>query len=337
MASTYQLALDGEWDKLKNLYDDENVFALLFPQTAAGDTAFHLAVFSKSKEPLQSFINNAKGNPVTAYDYWAKNIYGNTALHEAAADGNIEAVKLLVEHDKELLEDRNKEGETPLFKAASYGQKEVVLALRSGSRESCTNLEDIHRYRLKPDTNEPGASILHAAIQGEHFEMALELLKLDESLATLEDEDGMTSLQLLATMPSAFRSRYRMSIWKRLFYFCPLIQRTGLPILRRILKDKRKHKLAFELTETLVEQDILWQRIIEKRLSEDFLELGNVQPTEAGEGEGSKPISKPVALFLATERGVVEIVNEILKRSPQLVEHVDDKYQNMLHIAIMHR
>ncbi|KAJ0082271.1 hypothetical protein Patl1_09862 [Pistacia atlantica] len=37
---------------------------------------------------------------MTKYDYKATNIYGNTALHEAAADGNIEAVKLLVEHDK---------------------------------------------------------------------------------------------------------------------------------------------------------------------------------------------------------------------------------------------
>ncbi|XP_031247650.1 uncharacterized protein LOC116105358 [Pistacia vera] len=196
----------------------------------AGDIAFHLAVFNKSKEPLQSFLDNAKGNPMTEFDYWAKNIYGNTALHEAAADGNIEAVK--------LLEDRNKEGETSLFKVASYGQTKVVLALYSGSRESCTKLKDIHRHRLKPDANEPEASILYAAIQGEHFEKALVLLELDESLATLEDRNGTTSLQLLATVPSAFKSRYRVSIKTRLLYFCPLIQRTGLPIPRRILKDK---------------------------------------------------------------------------------------------------
>ncbi|KAJ0082749.1 hypothetical protein Patl1_09883 [Pistacia atlantica] len=120
---------------------------------------------------------------MTEFDYWAKNIYGNTTLHEAAADGNIEAVKLLVEHDKELLEDRNKEGETPLFKVASYGQTKVVLALYSDKK-------------------------------------ALVLLELDYSLATLEDGNGMTSLQLLATMPSAFKSRYRVSIQTRLLYFC---------------------------------------------------------------------------------------------------------------------
>ncbi|KAJ0080669.1 hypothetical protein Patl1_09854 [Pistacia atlantica] len=56
----------------------------------------------------------------------------DTALHEAAANGNLETIKLLVEYDKEpsndventeFLEDINDEGETPLFKAAAYGRK----------------------------------------------------------------------------------------------------------------------------------------------------------------------------------------------------------------------
>ncbi|KAJ0081108.1 hypothetical protein Patl1_09904 [Pistacia atlantica] len=331
MATPYQLALNEEWEQLKRSCNEQGDFALKFPRTPAKDTIFHLAVFSKSEEPLKSLLDFATNDPKTKYAYLEKNIYGNTALHEAAADGNIKAVELLVKHHedrnkedetRQLLEVRNNEGETPLFKAAAYGQ-------------------------TKKDAEKPEASILHAAIQGENFETALKLLKLDKSLATLEDEKGMTSLQLLATMPSAFRSGYRMTILIRLLYSCPLtddgdfccikVRRIGLPILRRILEDKRKHKLAFKLTQTLIDRDTMWQKIVEEGPSEEGegegSKAGNSQVTSTGEGEGSRPI----ALFLATERGIVEIVNEILEETPQLAEYIDDKNRNMLHIAIMHR
>ncbi|KAG6641811.1 hypothetical protein CIPAW_09G099100 [Carya illinoinensis] len=42
-------------------------------------------------------------------------------------------------------------------------------------------------------------------------------------------------------------------------------------------------------------------------------------------------------LFLATKFGCVEIAEEILKRYPQAVEHIDDKGRNILHIAIKFR
>ncbi|XP_031249209.1 uncharacterized protein LOC116107056 [Pistacia vera] len=274
MATPYWAALDEEWDKLKDFCEKQGAFVLKSIQTTADDTLFHLAVFSKSEEPLKSLLDIAKGDPWTKRLYSKKNIYGNTALHEAAADGNIKAVRLLMQHDKELLKDRNEEGETPLFKAAAYGQTE-------GS------------------------------------ETALMLLKLDKSLATLEDGDGITSLELLATMPSAFRSGYRMSMWKRLLYFCPLIdakRRIGLPILRRILKYKRKHNLAFKLTLTLIDKDATWVQIAKKRHSDIFQPPGNKIAIQAEESE----VSKPIALFLATERGILEIVKEILKQTPQL-------------------
>ncbi|KAF5474877.1 hypothetical protein F2P56_006731 [Juglans regia] len=42
-------------------------------------------------------------------------------------------------------------------------------------------------------------------------------------------------------------------------------------------------------------------------------------------------------LFLATKSGCVDIAEEILKRYPQAVEHIDDKGRNILHIAIKFR
>ncbi|KAJ0081820.1 hypothetical protein Patl1_09897 [Pistacia atlantica] len=284
----YRAALEEDWVYMMNFFE-KNPNAMSLPLSAARDTAFHLSVFSNDKQPIKHLLDIAKKNHMTTDDVLAKNKYGDTALHEAAANGNLEAVKLLVEYDKEpsydventeFLEDINDEGETPLFKAAAYGRTKVVKVLASERFEQLirgtdyeitetgeikivevTQLKDIHRHKIthmkekpKPSTpleektielqgasislhvasepskpptpveektnKVPGASILHAAIQGEHFETALLLLKLDKSLATLEDENGRTSLHLLATMPSAFKSGYRMGTWiSRVFYF----------------------------------------------------------------------------------------------------------------------
>ena len=46
------------------------------------------------------------------------------------------------------------------------------------------------------------------------------LLELDESLHNLKDNNGITALQLLAHMPSAFESGFPMGIFERLIYYC---------------------------------------------------------------------------------------------------------------------
>lgn len=50
-------------------------------------------------------------------------------------------------------------------------------------------------------------------------ETAVELLKWGVS-PYMVDENGMTGFQLLANMPSAFKSGYRMGKLKALLYYC---------------------------------------------------------------------------------------------------------------------
>ncbi|XP_044499379.1 uncharacterized protein LOC123220853 [Mangifera indica] len=402
------------------------------------DNAFHLAVFSKSIDPLQFLLDISKEHSVVRYGYLEKSGNGNTPLHEAAANGNLEAVKALVFHHWRLLEEDiedppreklqeavNEDKETPLFLAAAFGKTEVVKFLAETSFEShkrliyqeekgrteeekYSKLKNIHRQNIRsikvkpkpkasnerpgaiqgemisepePDASilhvaitghlfpnsrtrfssrtrgtlfqiqgemisepEPGAikeekldaSILHVAIIGHHFDTALYLLKMDESLAALRDGHGWTSLHLLATMPSAFESGYQ---WGRLFYrfiyFClPVGDNAGddkkgwlkLPekiralVRSDILEEKRKHKLAFKLAETLIKKYSSWDEIIP--FDKDHSSEGDYEP---------------IPLFLATENGIVEIVNKILEVCPQLVEHCNDLGQNILHVAIKHR
>ena len=47
--------------------------------------------------------------------------------------------------------------------------------------------------------------------------------------------------------------------------------------------------------------------------------------------------SKETTLFLATMSGIPEIVEEILKKYPQAIEHYNDQGRNILHVAINYR
>ncbi|KAL5773204.1 hypothetical protein ACOSQ2_013128 [Xanthoceras sorbifolium] len=230
-----------------------------------------------------------------------KNLNGSTVLHEAAVNRNIEAVKLLFrKYGGGTLLTKNKYGETPLFTAAAFGSTEVVKYLASQPNQMTGDgkqLIEIHQIR----DDGRGTSILYVAIRGQHFDTALELLRLDESLAGLKNRKGMTGLQLLAGMPSAFRSGCRMGAWKLLFYTC-MPTSTDLPVggggdveaadnhvdqvhsrdlessqrhncrcrfslnlckgrLGKVQKEKRKHKFAFELAKKLIEKDTTWLSI----------------------------------------------------------------------------
>ncbi|TXG46919.1 hypothetical protein EZV62_026213 [Acer yangbiense] len=303
MQKPYQdVIVEGKWESLEEFLDDDEAFSMAYPMmTVAKDTAFHIAVHSKSEQPLKSLLERVANydehiredrdnvlNPTNApettdlheaainhvgdgyftdghmnFDHMimitnllnTTNAYENTVLHEAAINHNIEAVKLLVEGRPftpvqrlsveercyvtplQLLE-RNKSGQTPLFKAAAFGSTKVVKYLASQPNQMTYSdnghkkLQDVHRI------NNDGFSILHAAIRGEHFGVqyslylylinffifhkrtAIELLKLDQGLAELKTENGMTSLHLLTNLRSAFTNKFRDHLWPRLLYHC---------------------------------------------------------------------------------------------------------------------
>ncbi|KAI9199196.1 hypothetical protein LWI28_029236 [Acer negundo] len=279
MKEPYQAVIKENWEDLKTFFDkDRNTFNILYPMTVAKDTAFHIAVHSRGEQPLRHLLERVD-DPMGA-NVFMTNAYGNTVLHEAAINYNIAAVKLLV-GDKyvtpEQLLKRNRSGQTPLFKAASFGSTKVVRYLASQPKQMICDskkLEDAHR------TRNDGTSILHAAVRGEHFGTALELLKIDEGLAELKTKNGMTSLYLLTNIQSAFgiptgddnnddannideddqyddkqvgdnqskdahRGRLKISgLW---------------PTVTKIWEEKRKRKFAFEPARKLIKSDNSWQ------------------------------------------------------------------------------
>ncbi|KAK1572617.1 hypothetical protein Q3G72_035333 [Acer saccharum] len=175
MKEPYEAAINGKWEAMIKFFGDRNN-NIFYPMTVAKDTVFHLAVLSK--EPLKQLLERVE-NPMLD-SVFITNASGNTVLHEAASNNNITAVKLLVgcNYDtQEQLVKRNKLGQTPLFKAASFGTTKVVKYLASRPYQMITydnkqQLRDEHRTRNN------GTSILHAAVRGDHFALLLNLKEL---------------------------------------------------------------------------------------------------------------------------------------------------------------
>ena len=154
--SLFAHAMKGEWLKVSEIYE-KSPEARKAKLTKSEDTALHIAVTVGQTETAVKLVEIAlkDGQPEILKIADAK---GDTALHIAAALGDLSVCRSMASKSSGLITARNNKGETPLFLAARHGKKEAFLFLYSlGGRD------DFHVRRNDGDT------ILHAAIIGEYF------------------------------------------------------------------------------------------------------------------------------------------------------------------------
>ena len=132
------------------------------------------------------------------------------------------------------------------------------------------------------------------------------------------------------------------------------------------MEEKHRYDAARELASKLLESDTSWEAtnpqavdrgsisVLEKGgdSSVSSKEKAKVDPSIAlqhpdeKKGKTSPEVNrtrfnnirnKETPLFLATMSGIQEIVDEILKKYPQAIEHYNDQGRNILHVAINYR
>ncbi|KAL5773219.1 hypothetical protein ACOSQ2_013143 [Xanthoceras sorbifolium] len=358
MKAPYQAVIRGNWKDLETFFDhDINAFKILLPMTVAKDTAFHIAVHSKTDQLLKYLLERVEqvGDPMGA-NVFITNDYENTVLHEAAINYNITEVKLLVEKNyvkAEQLLKRNRSGQTSLFKAASFGSTKVVRYLASQPGQTTrdennnTKLADAHHIR------NDGISILHAAVRGEHFGIPTGHDNNDHA-NNIDDDDGYVKthdnnvannidnddgyVKAGDNQCKNLCSRLKIytgletinkSLWKYLIG-------AGPPTVKKIWEEERKRKFAFELAQDQLKKFRGLDRNIE-------IKDKKTENSEKVISENQKQIVIEVEevpetpLLAATRTGMIEIVKAILKEHPQAVEHISPKKQNILHVAASYR
>ncbi|KAE9444816.1 hypothetical protein C3L33_23286, partial [Rhododendron williamsianum] len=262
---------------------------------------------------IQKLVDDENGNNssvVKNEDLFGRNNKGNTPLHEAARFGRASVVETLLRKQESLVRERNNSGETPVYVAATCGHEDVfnhLIAKVDRDWEIMTRGTD-------------NSNVLQAAVVGEHYGLAMSILELFPELAQNHDKEGRTALYLLAKKSKSFRSgsfysphNYMAgSLILSVHLLTILIYSCGRT--KRIYDEKQKHAFALQLGQRLVKEEREWSRYLEDHMGSPIVE--------------------------ATKRGIIELVNEILRKFPEAAYSFDknnnnnDEEENILRIAV---
>ncbi|GKD74641.1 ankyrin repeat-containing domain, PGG domain protein, partial [Tanacetum coccineum] len=195
----YKASIKYDWKAAKGILD-ANPEYVTYSITENDETALHIAASAKGPKKVNEFVRNLVGKMQTE-DLALVNRNNYTALYLAAAAGNVETVKIMLDKNKALL--TGAEETMPLYTAALFGNDKVVQYLYEKSPElpSADGWTDRNRSWL-----------LEKCVESDMFDTALKIVK------PIENEDngrrsnegiGRRSnvLGILARKPEAFRKK----------------------------------------------------------------------------------------------------------------------------------
>ncbi|XP_027100646.2 uncharacterized protein [Coffea arabica] len=350
-SAAYRAVLEGKKQSVetfRSFWREEGVK----PLDKCGDTVLHfLAIYGN----VNAFRLLLQDGLVTSENLKAKNVNGDTGLHEAARLGHKDVAEIMLRTEKDLASESNKLGETPLFVAAACGKKEVFSLLEKYIGDCMMRRND-------------GCTILHAAVIGECYSLAIGILESYPDLAGKRNEKGKTALHLLAAKPESFRSgsTYTLKdlgrksliplhILRTIIYWCiPVLYKEsqpvnraeepsnsasihkwnrsssanyilGFPWLKELDDAKQSHAVALMLAERLIRRED-WSHYV-------HAEDKDLESSQFGISSEKKN-RLPDPLIQATRLGIIEVVQEILSVYPEASYTFDGKGKNILQIAV---
>ncbi|CDP04702.1 unnamed protein product [Coffea canephora] len=354
-SAAYRAVLEGKKQSVetfRSFWREEGVK----PLDKCGDTVLHfLAIYGN----VAAFRLLLQDGLVTSENLKAKNVNGDTALHEAARFGHKDVAEIMLWTEKDLASECNKLGETPLFVAAACGKKEAFSLLEKYIGDCMMRRND-------------GCTILHAAVIGGCYSLAICILESYPDLAGKRNEKGKTALHLLAEKPESFRSgsAYTLKdlgrksliplhILRTIIYSCIAVlykesqpvnsaedpsnsasihklNRSsfanfilGFPWLKEIDDAKQSHAVALMLAERLIRTED-WSHYV-------HAEDKDLEVSQFGMISSEKKYRLPDPLIQATRLGIIEVVQEILSVHPEAAYTFDGKGRNILQIAVEER
>ncbi|KAI0524873.1 hypothetical protein KFK09_004263 [Dendrobium nobile] len=217
----FKKAMAGDWFAVVEMYR-KNPLARRAKVTRAKHTILHLAVSEEDDNVVKQLLDAMTDDE--ARDILSlQNEFGDTPLHAAAALGLAGICWLLAEKCNELvLRSRNNARETPLYIAAHHGKKKAFFVLQDYVPETLLSRQN---YNISFCRRGDGNTILHAAVHGEHFDLAIEIMKLYPKLVNFNNEMGQSPLHLLANKPLVFKSGSRLRRIDKLIYACIIVDR----------------------------------------------------------------------------------------------------------------
>ncbi|KAF5943392.1 hypothetical protein HYC85_017469 [Camellia sinensis] len=212
--------------------------------------------------------------------------------------------------------------------------------------------------------NDIGNTILHEVAGVEKsVTVARKILEMEPKLLSMSNKHGETALFRAAAYGRTEMFEYLDNEINKIFvgegpeevalYICGRAWASscyGMALSEAIRKKNKKYESALELAEFLIAKDTSWHVTLSainqckpkchrygKFLSASQGQSTDVEGLQASTTHGNKTGNAETPLFLATKLGIIEIVEQILKKYPQAAEHIDHHGRNILHIAIKYR
>ncbi|OMO93025.1 hypothetical protein CCACVL1_06671 [Corchorus capsularis] len=208
----FEYAMEDQWEEVVKKYK-ENPKIHMAKITESEDTALHLAVSGGKLEFVLDLVEILGENASNVLK--AKNKKGNTPLHIAAELGNAAMCYCMASKDYKLVAETNEKNETPFYLAAQFGHEDAFLCLYFCYKQE--NRSDI----CSRDAS--GNTILHAAIDGEHFDLAFQIICKYPELVDTVNVNGLSPLHILAMKTNAFRSGSHLGLIDTILYRCVMV------------------------------------------------------------------------------------------------------------------
>ncbi|XP_069144977.1 protein ACCELERATED CELL DEATH 6-like isoform X1 [Solanum lycopersicum] len=317
---------------LRDFWKEEGVS----PIDNRGDTILHFLAVNGNVAGFEILEPN-----LSVQDLETRNNSGDTPLHEAARFGKKDMVERILRIEKDLVYVQNNLGETPLYVAAASGEKDVFTILAN-----C----DFNKLTMKRND---GKTVLHATVFHDCYELAIYIVNMYPELVNDRDNDRMTALDMLSTKRLSFRSGSN-------YLFAEIGKTPSVPV---------------QMIETIIYSSGISPRYKESKLSDNQTQagtkvvcverlpftkslLGNSWLQAIDEAKQKHILALilakvllekydwsysitdhivPNPLIQASKHKIDELVVEILQKYPELVETLDEKKKNILHIAAEHK
>ncbi|KAL0008147.1 hypothetical protein SO802_009649 [Lithocarpus litseifolius] len=347
----------GDWNATKEVLNrhPHGISAII---TGRGKTVLHVATNAGQAHIVEELVKQMSEDNLEI-----KDIYGYTALAQAAYIGNYRIAECMLEKNEKLISIGIDNGSIP-----------VVLALFNGHLKLGRYLYSLTPLEiLMPENGTMGASIVSEAIYNKALDIALDLLRRCPRLFLAKDRDGESPLYALAGMPDCFQSGNRLAFWKRWIYsgmkpwvsslgtlqkeeqygawMCATIERFQVHYIVKNKEDYNREtseshytcKLDCQICKENVNVLIINQGIehlyemklahfqsreLLSQMKDQMLILNNEQRA-TGKVEG--------AVLRAVKEGIFEFVFDIVKVDPTLVFSSDSKTANIFSVAVQYR
>ncbi|XP_059439044.1 ankyrin repeat-containing protein At5g02620-like isoform X2 [Corylus avellana] len=284
-----QDVLRGDWQAVQDFLKEDPHYVRA-PISKDQGTALHNAVVAENTTLIKELLKL-----MTPEDLKLTTTKGATALHIAAQSKKVIIAEQLVKINNEQLLIRDSDGNIPLHIAAYHGHRNMIWYLISETPFDKLTAND--RTKLLLDS-----------ICNDIYDIALQILQMDPSIATVDTSDGpcgWRALEMLAKKPSAIGSESRLSFWKR------FLNTWFKGIYNKVLMKTLAHQLVEDLWEKVRTQD--------KQFSSNLFQY------------------RETLIFKAAKVGNVEFLIILIQSYPDLIWQLDGDNMSLFHIAILYR